>query len=519
MNLHEEIDKIFARWGNGTCPGGQVLVRQNGEIIHNRCFGYANLEHEIPVEVDTRFHVASVSKQVTVLCILLLQEEGKLSVDHDIRAYVSDLVAFDETVTIRNLMNNTSGIRDQWELLMLSGVRLTDSITMEDLRGIISRQKKLNFTPGSEYLYSNSNFTLLAEIVERLSGMSLPEFAAKRVFCPLGMAHSQIRTGSFELVPKLAYSYVDEGDGKFCPQAINFCLYGATSLNTTAQDLMRLRDNYSNHTICSRETVEQMMYRPILANGKESEYGGGLMRGEYRGISYFEHGGVDAGYRAQLLCLQEEGVDIAILSNTTNTSLSLASRKIADLVLSLPKVKTMSIARESSKAFEPQGDYCHAGKGDALHFKIKQKEGGLYLQREFSDLLLNREESGIYRLGYLEEAIAFLPGKIVYDNGRNRTNLMKTTAATADDGRELLGKYQCREIDSALYIEAVEGLLMLSHSRQGKSPLFCLEIDRYTVDVGRDLLAFLRVLRGEGGAVSGFMLDSSRSWRMEYKKQ
>ena len=252
----KEIDSIFHRWQSGLCPGGQVLVRRKGEVIYDKSFGYANLEHQIPVGENTVFHVASVSKQVTVLSLLLLAEEGKVRLTDDIRDYAPELILFREPVTLYDLMHNISGIRDQWELLMMRGVRIDDTITMEDLKRMISMQTILNFEPGSEYLYSNSNFTLIAHVVEKVSGLSLREFAAQRIFAPLGMDHTCIKTAYTQVIPGRAYSYDDDGEGTFTYHPINYSAYGATSLHTTVHDLMKLLENYKNPTICRKETVD-----------------------------------------------------------------------------------------------------------------------------------------------------------------------------------------------------------------------------------------------------------------------
>ena len=279
----QEIDSIFHRWQKGLCPGGQVLVRRKGEVIYDKSFGYANLEHKIPVGENTVFHVASVSKQVTVLSLLLLAEEGKVHLTDDIREYAPELILFREPVTLYDLVHNISGIRDQWELLMIRGVRIDDTITMEDLKRMISMQTILNFEPGSQYMYSNSNFTLAAHVVEKVSGMSLGEFAAQRIFAPLGMDHTCIKTAYSQVIPGRAYSYDDHGEGTFTYHPINYSAYGATSLHTTVHDLMKLLENYKNPTICRKETVEKMMERPRLSDGSRSIYGGGLMLGEYEG--------------------------------------------------------------------------------------------------------------------------------------------------------------------------------------------------------------------------------------------
>ncbi len=205
--MEKKFDALFTEWNKGICPGGQVLVRKDDKIIYKKNFGYADLENKIPVTDDTVFHIASVSKQVAVFCIMLLHEDGKLDIDHDIRKYIPDLVNFEEPVTIRNMINNVSGIRDQWALLMQTGVRIKDSITQKDALSLIAKQKHLNFKPLAEYLYSNSNFTLLAEIAERVSGKSLNEFATERIFKPLNMNKTFFKDSYRKRVPNLALSY------------------------------------------------------------------------------------------------------------------------------------------------------------------------------------------------------------------------------------------------------------------------------------------------------------------------
>lgn len=199
QNLEENVRQILSRWTEGLCPGGQVLIRKGGETFYEGCFGYGNLENRIPITPESIFHIASISKQFTVLSVLLLQEDGLLSVDDDIRRYVGDLIRFDEPVTLRQMFNNVSGIRDQWELLFMRGIKINDSIDMEDVNETIRLQKSLNFPPQEGYLYSNTGFHLLSVIVERLSGMSFPQFVRERIFKPLHMDNTLVR-GSYSQI-------------------------------------------------------------------------------------------------------------------------------------------------------------------------------------------------------------------------------------------------------------------------------------------------------------------------------
>ena len=242
QNLDRQVREILSRWTEGLCPGGQVLIRREGRSVYEGCFGFANLENRVPVTEDTIFHIASISKQFTVLAVLLLQEDGLLSVDDDIRLYVGDLINFKEPVTIRQMFNNVSGIRDQWELLFMRGIKINDSISMEDVNETIRLQKTLNFPPQEGYLYSNTGFHLLSVIVERVSKIPFPRFVKERIFTPLHMDRTVVRAGYNQIIPGLAYSYQDDGTGTYDYNPLNYSLYGPTSVNTCARDLVRILD-------------------------------------------------------------------------------------------------------------------------------------------------------------------------------------------------------------------------------------------------------------------------------------
>jgi CubicO group peptidase (beta-lactamase class C family) len=184
--LHEQVDKVFAMWDSTVSPGCALSVIKDGHIIYKRGYGMADLDHDIPINPETVFHVASISKQFTAAAILLLAKEGKLSLDDDVRKYITELPDFGARITIRHLIYHTSGLRDQWALLGLAGWRYSlDLITDDDVLELMSRQKELNFKPGEKHIYCNTGYTLLAQIVKRVSGQSFREFTTNRIFKPL----------------------------------------------------------------------------------------------------------------------------------------------------------------------------------------------------------------------------------------------------------------------------------------------------------------------------------------------
>src|SRR5271154_6815476 len=238
-DVAKQVDKVFVKWDKPDSPGCALGVYKDGIIIYKRGYGVADLNDDVPITPATVFHVASMSKQFTAASIVLLAQEGKLSLDDPVRKYIPELPDFGAPITIRHLIHHTSGLRDQWELLGLAGWRYSlDLITDDDVLAVMSRQKELNFRPGEKHLYCNTGYTLLAQIVKRVSGQSLREFTLSRIFRPLGMNSTHFRDDHAEIVKNLALGYTtDRKNNTFRLSVTNFDTTGATSLLTTVEDL------------------------------------------------------------------------------------------------------------------------------------------------------------------------------------------------------------------------------------------------------------------------------------------
>ena len=231
------VDALFQKMNSTVSPGCALSVIRDHKIIYESGYGMADLDHNVPVTPATVFHVASMSKQFTAASILLLAQEGKLSLDDSVRKYIPELPDFGTPITIRELLHHTSGLRDQWELLNLSGWRYShDLITDADVLYVVSHQRDLNFPPNTQFMYSNTGYTLLAQIVARVSGQSFRSFTTERIFVPLGMKNTHFRDDFDEIVKNMAYGYVSSGD-TFRLSVTNFDTVGATSLLTTVEDL------------------------------------------------------------------------------------------------------------------------------------------------------------------------------------------------------------------------------------------------------------------------------------------
>jgi CubicO group peptidase (beta-lactamase class C family) len=203
-----QVDQLFAAWDKAGSPGCAMAIMREGHIIYEGGYGMADLDHNVKITPTTVFHVASMSKQFTAAAVLMLAQEGKLSLDDQAMKYVPELPDFGVPITLRQLLHHTSGLRDQWELLGLAGWRYSlDLITDADVLAVLSRQKRLNFPPGSKFLYSNTGYTLLAQVVKHVSGQSFRTFIGNRLFLPLGMSHSHFRDDHAEIVKDMAYGY------------------------------------------------------------------------------------------------------------------------------------------------------------------------------------------------------------------------------------------------------------------------------------------------------------------------
>lgn len=331
--VRSQVDAVFARWDHTNTPGCALGVSQNGRTVYERGYGMAELQYGLAITPQSIFHVASISKQFTAFSVALLAQDGKLSLDDDIRKYLPEIPDYGTVITVRQLMHHVSGLRDQWQLLGYAGWRFPeDLITEQDVMNIVRRQKRLNFTPQSEWLYSNTGFTLLAVIVKRVSGQSLREFAQQRIFGPLGMVHTHFHDDHAMIVPGRTSAYIPQANG-WKISIPDFDTYGATSLFTTTGDLLTWMNNLDHPTVGTAQLVAEAQKSAVLSDGTPANYGYGLSLGTYRGLVAIGHGGADAGYRAQVERYPERELSIAVLCNAGTAAPNVMLRRVADAVL------------------------------------------------------------------------------------------------------------------------------------------------------------------------------------------
>jgi CubicO group peptidase (beta-lactamase class C family) len=325
----KRIEQLMSVIISGDGPGASVAVSRDGKIIYSKGFGHADLEHDAHNAPNTVFHIASVSKQFTAFAIAMLVDQGKISLDDDIRKYLPEMHDFGTPITIRHLVHHTSGLRDQWNLLAMAGWRLDDVITRQQILRLISRQRELNFKPGDQHNYCNTGYTLMAEIVSRVTRKSFPQWTKENIFDPLKMDATLFYDDHQKIVPNRAYSYY-LADTIYKKSVLNYANVGATSLFTTVEDISKWGDNFYTKTV-GNDNVMKMMEQPfILNNGDTIDYAFGQVPGEYKGQKTWSHNGADAGYRSQLLRFPDQGVSISVFSNLAGFNPGMVGYKLAD---------------------------------------------------------------------------------------------------------------------------------------------------------------------------------------------
>lgn len=323
------VDQIMAQYAGADRPGGVVAVARGGAIVFARGYGLANLEDGLPNTPATVYHVASVSKQFTAFAIAMLADQGRLSLDDDVRRYLPEVPDFGRTITLRHLLTHTSGLRDQWELWGMSGGLFGDVIRQQDLLRLVERQRELNFEPGAEYLYCNTGFMLLSEVVARVTGQPFRDWMRTNVFAPLGMDATQIYDDDERLVPGRAYSFRDGADG-YRKSVLSYANAGATSLFTTATDLAKWLRNWHTAGVGGPRVLAMLQQRGVLNRGDTLPYGLGIGVDTWRGQRRLFHGGADAGYRTYLTYFPTLDAGVIVLGNSAGFNAGGVASEVAE---------------------------------------------------------------------------------------------------------------------------------------------------------------------------------------------
>ncbi len=384
------IDRLFSQYHNAM-PGVSVAIARDGKTIYSKAFGLAEMEHLVPNTTGTIFEAGSVSKQFVAAAVMLLIQEGRVSVNDDVRKYVPELPQYDAPITIRHLLSHTSGLKDWGSLYGLTGWPRTTRVYTQELGwDIIFRQKSLNFTPGSQYSYSNSNYMMLVLITERVSGQSLADFTRERFFEPLGMKDTRWRDNQREIVPHRAIAY-SGNEGRFLKNMPNENLHGPGGLLTTTADLLRWNQLLETPEIFNSETALLRIEPGLLTSGRSSDYAAGLMIGEWNGFGEISHSGSTGGYRAWLAYYPEKKLSVAILSNHASFNPSGVGRSIAGIFMGTPPSEQRTTLRATRpEPYVPDTDLniysgTYYSEDIDVYYKLELRDNEVWVYRKAGD--------------------------------------------------------------------------------------------------------------------------------------
>jgi CubicO group peptidase (beta-lactamase class C family) len=352
-----KVDRIFAAYNKAGSPGCALGVIQDGNFIYRKGYGEASLELGVPLSPESVFYMGSVSKQFTAASVVLLSEQGRLSLDDDVRKYIPELPDYGHPITLREMLHHTSGLRDFLTLTEISGRHYSDIHSEAETLNLIERQKGLNNIPGDEYIYSNTNFFLLGEVVKRVSKKPLAEFAAENIFQPLGMTHTRFYDDRTVVVPGRVAAYAPGNNGKFLVDwSTSYDAVGAGGLMSTVDDLLLWDRNFYNNKLGKGPLIQEMETRGVLDNGQKISYALGLVIGTYRGLPTVEHEGALFGYRTVISRFPEQHFTVVALCNVSSAQTSSLAHKVADVYLAKDLAPEPNASQTSNNPNFPDPD-------------------------------------------------------------------------------------------------------------------------------------------------------------------
>lgn len=529
--LEESIDSIFAEWNKEDVPGCALGIIKDGDLIYAKGYGLANMEYDIPNSSSSVFRIGSTSKQFTAACIVLLAEQGDLSLDDNLRSFYPDFPAYAEKITVRHLLNHTSGIRDYLQLSYLKGLEGDDYYVDADIMNWLVNQSDLNFQPGEEFLYSNSGYWLLGQIVNKVSGISMAAYAEKEIFEPLGMDNTHFHDDHTRIVKNRASGYMPDNEGGYRISMTTLGMIGDGGIFTTINDIKKWDDAYYDSSVLSSTFWGMMTAQGVLNDGELIDYAAGLMIQDYKGLKTIRHGGAFVGFRAELLRFPEEKLSIAIFANRGDANPSRMADELADILLKdklveepvavEEKKQTIDIPKVEFELSQLVGNY-EIQPGVAV--KLSQKNDSLNVVQSWNKSSYNivKVKGNTFQIPN-DEGLSFTFSDLKDD--------FTQTLTVLQGGREILasrrevfdasslkledytGSFYSDELD-VYYHLTLEGEVLKLRIGDALSGSDCQIIDAEMFSTNLGMLRFTR----EGELISGFELDSGRVKNLKFTK-
>lgn len=550
--LAARTDSVFAGWDRTNSPGCALAVVKDGRIVYSRGYGMASLELGVPISPRTVFDLGSVSKQFTATCVHLLARDGRVNLDDPVRKYFPQLPDYaaqthGRAITLRHLLHHTSGLRDYNDLMILAGHYEADRTTKQQALDIIFRQKALNFEPGSRFLYSNTGYFLLSALVEQVSGQSLRDFAAARVFEPLGMTHTQFNDRYNRIIPGRAAGY-GSGEAGFANYMSDWEQTGDGSVFSTVEDLATWAASFETGALAGPALVDSLQAPGRLNDGTPITYASGLDNTPWHHLRAVRHNGAWAGYRADLLRLPEQHMAFICLCNLADMNPSLLNDRVAEAWLpeAVAAAAAAAAARTSATPAAPDGTEGletmptvpqPAAELSRFVGRYQNAERGL-LEVALSHDTLSAGGSTIMttplrpvgggrfaRAGGRTPILFVAEGGGVHPPARITLHIRGATPAgftferlapwepTPAALRALENPYYSDELAVAATFRVADGVPQLALGEQAPMRLEALTVDTFTCDFGE-----VRFRRDGAGRGLGFTLGTGRAPGIEFRR-
>lgn len=530
QTLAQKLDEVFAPWNKSDAPGGVVGVVKDGKLIYSRGFGLANMEHGVTMTDESVIDIGSISKQFTAMCILLLEEEGKLSLDDEPQLYVPELPRFEQKMTIRQLLTHTSGLRDYFTLFLLAGWDFKGYFSNRQALDLISRQQDLNFEPGTSWNYCNTGYFLLSQIVERVSGKTLEQYAHERIFTPLGMTHTFFDDDNTRVIRNRAYSYRAGAEGAWHSTTSPLEVVGDGALHTTIGDMVKWNANFTNNQLGKkRPTLIERMLETYKIGDRDTKYAAGLFVDELYGVKRVQHGGDWLGYNAQYSRFPEHNVAIFTFGNDgtqLGKSLNVEATKIVlGEHMKLPEEKPDATGEvELTKAQKDAvvGNWMITGVAPAKIF-VDETDGKLKIQVQGQPAfeLFARSDTNLF-LKVVEATFKFSKdgsGKIsrgVLEQGGMVFQLTRLSDFTPTDEmkQRIVGSYYSPELNAIYRVELQDGKLMMFGPDGGEPAEMNMESEK-KLTLG---MITMNLHYTDSGEIDGATIDAGRVMKLRMQK-
>lgn len=526
----KRVDQLMQPYTGKETPGAAVMVMKDGEVIFREAYGMANLTYGIPFEADSPTNIGSTSKQFTAFAVALLAEQGKLSLDDDIRKYFPELPDFGNEVTIRNLLTHTSGYREYLNTLAMTGRDLSSPLDRKRMLEIVQKQPELQNEPGGEWNYNNTGYAIMTLLIEKVTDTPFPQWMKENVFQPLGMDHTIVREDQNQIVYGRTTGYVPGEDGLFREATDLGGAMGAGGIYTTLDDLAKWIRNFEDPKVGNKDVIEEMTTPFVLVTGEPTNYGLGLSIEEYKGLKFIHHGGADVAHRSMLMYFPEINAAVVTQSNISTFDGSIP-RKVADIFFKdsfKEETKKDTIAEETGtftydpEKFDPlTGKYKLVDLGFILHFG---RDGERLYTQVAGQPEVNMEavSDSVFRLQGVDARITFHINKegtadslTLHQNGEHLAKRVNWEPK-ADELAEFTGRYFSEEIETLFTILRKEDTLVLDHYNLEELKLTPGEKDNFGAEFP---IMEIEFVRNEMGEITGFNASNIRSRGILFEKQ